>query len=137
MGNIQNVSCGKALLFTKRENAKRKILLGGHMDTVFEKASPFQKVTKADDGHLIGPGIIDMKGGLMVMLAALCAFEKSAAAKNLGWQVLITPDEEVGSPSSAPLWVKLAKTNPVALIFEPSLPDGSLIDRSKGSAIFV
>src|SRR5690349_12163488 len=62
-----------ALFIRKRPNAPLRILFGGHMDTVFPVDSPFQKCTLQGD-KLIGPGVTDMKGGLVVMLFALMAF---------------------------------------------------------------
>ena len=49
---------------------------------------------------LNGPGVADMKGGLLVMLSALEAFEKTDLAHKLNWIVMINPDEEIGSISS-------------------------------------
>jgi len=57
---------------------------------------------------LHGPGVADAKGGLAVMLVALLAFEQSPLRNHVGWQVLINPDEEIGSPGSSPLLVQAA-----------------------------
>ena len=54
----------------------------------------------------------------------------------MGWEVLINPDEEIGSPGSAPLLIQAAKRNHLGLVFEPSLPDGNLVGARKGSGNF-
>ena len=60
-----------------------------------------------------------MKGGLVVMLEALKAFEQHPKAENLGWEVLITSDEEIGSKGSAPLLDAAAERCTLGLVFEP------------------
>lgn len=85
---------------------------------------------------LYGPGVADLKGGLVVMLKALEALEKSPWAENIGWEVLINPDEEIGSPGSAPLFVEAAGRCAMGLVYEPSLPDGTLVAGRKGSGNF-
>lgn len=80
-----------------------------------------------------GPGAADMKGGLVIMLKALEAFDKSPFAEKIGWEVLINPDEEVGSPASEQLFIKRASQFDIGLIFEPAFSDGSLVSERKGS----
>jgi glutamate carboxypeptidase len=85
---------------------------------------------------LSGPGVADAKGGLVVMLTALRALERSSVASKLGWEVALNPDEEIGSPGSSRLLEEAAKRNHFGLVFEPSLPDGSLVGARKGSGNF-
>lgn len=125
---------GKALRITKRKNASRQIFLCGHMDTVFPVTHPFQNVKQIGENTLQGPGVADMKGGLVVMLIALEAFEQYGAKDNIGWEIMINPDEEVGSIGSYPLLVNAAKNNALGFIFEPAFPDGALVSSRKGSA---
>ncbi len=75
-----------------------------------------------------------MKGGLSVMLAALKAIEASGAAGQIGYEIVINSDEEVGSPGSAPLIERCARGKRAALTYEPSaLPDGTLAGARPGS----
>lgn len=75
-----------------------KLLLIGHLDTVFEKDSPFQRFER-DGRYAKGPGIIDMKGGNVVMLQALKALRAVGALKNMHVVVVLTGDEEdAGDP---------------------------------------
>lgn len=135
-GQPVHTPLGRALRIRKREDAARRVFLGIHMDTVFAPAHPFQNVTRIDDDTLRGPGVADAKGGLVVMLFALLAFERSPFAEQLGWEVLINPDEEIGSPGSLPLLREAAGRNDVGLVYEPALADGSLAAPRKGSGNF-
>jgi glutamate carboxypeptidase len=78
-----------------------------------------------------------MKGGIAVMLAALQAIEASPAAPNLGYEIVINSDEEVGSPGSAALLASAARGKKAALTYEPAaLPDGTLVGARPGSGNF-
>lgn len=135
-GNSIEEHSGAALLIQKYPDANFKVLLGGHMDTVYSAESPFQKTKRIDQNKLIGPGVTDMKGGLIVMLKALQALERSPFAGKIGWEVIINPDEEVGSPASQSLFIEAARRNDLGLLYEPSFSDGVLVSSRKGSANF-
>ena len=127
---------GKVLSIRKRSDARRKVFLCIHYDTVYPADDPFQQCTRIDMNKLRGPGVTDAKGGLVVMLKALECVEATPWAKNIGWEVFINPDEEIGSPGSGPLLAEAAKRNDLGLVFEPSLPDGNLVGARKGSGNF-
>src|SRR5437868_10779516 len=77
-----------------------RILLIGHLDTVFEPDSPFQKFQRIDEKTATGPGIIDMKGGDVIIVQALKAL-KAAAVNDVNVVVVMTGDEEdTGEPQS-------------------------------------
>lgn len=135
-GNLTYQELGRVIRIIKGAEAERRVYLGGHYDTVFAADHPFQKVRSLEDGILNGPGVADLKGGLVVMLYALQAFERSPYAKEIGWEVFLNPDEEIGSPGSAPLLAAAAKRNTLGLVFEPSMPDGRLAGARKGSGNF-
>jgi glutamate carboxypeptidase len=81
--------------------ASLRVLLVGHLDTVFEPDSPFQRFERLDDSTARGPGIADMKGGDMVMLLALEGLRASGDLERLDVRVVLTGDEErMGSPRS-------------------------------------
>lgn len=133
-GREVEVAHGQHLVLRVRPEASRRVLLTGHMDTVFPASHPFQTTRWLDDATLNGPGVADMKGGIGVILAALKAFESSPAAAQLGYDVLLNSDEETGSLSSAPLIAELAAGKIAALTYEPSaLPDGTLAGARGGS----
>ena len=99
----------------------RKILLIGHLDTVFERDSPFQKLEKIDAGHAKGPGITDMKGGDVIMIHALKALKSIGALDRMNVTVVMTGDEEsTGRPlaRARDALVEAAKGAAVAIGFE-------------------
>ncbi|KTD33667.1 carboxypeptidase G2 [Legionella moravica] len=133
-GNATTQQCGDALLISKRPHLKRRILLSGHMDTVYAANNPFQQLTYINDNYVNGPGVADMKGGLIVMLQALSAFEQTDVASQLGWDVVINADEEIGSPASSALFDELAPNYQAALVYEPAMTaTGTLAKNRKGS----
>lgn len=134
-GRIASQPLGKALHLTKRPSAPFRLFLGGHMDTVYPPDSPFQKAVRKGS-NLHGPGSADMKGGLVILLAVLQAIEQSPLAEKIGWEVVINPDEEIGSVGSRGLLAQCASRNHLGLIFEPSFSDGSIASSRKGSANF-
>jgi len=71
-----------------------KILLIGHLDTVFEKDSPFQTFQRLDGNKARGPGIIDMKGGDVVIVAAMRALKSAGVLDRMNVVVVMTGDEE-------------------------------------------
>jgi glutamate carboxypeptidase len=104
------------------------------MDTVFPADHAFQRLTWLDGETLNGPGVADMKGGIAVMLHALIAFEQTASASSLGYDILINSDEETGSLASAALIAELAAGKVAALTYEPAaLPDGTLAHERGGT----
>ena len=98
----------------------KRMLLIGHMDTVFEKSSPFQ--TYSVDGHIAtGPGVNDMKGGLVDMIYALKALHTAGVLKQMDITVVLSGDEEAhGEPADIARrdMLAAAKRSDVALEFE-------------------
>ncbi|WP_242122661.1 hydrolase [Sphingobium sp. Sx8-8] len=135
-GHLKAVPHGRHLHLCVRPQAPVQILLTGHMDTVFPADHAFQSLRWQDERTLNGPGVADMKGGLAVMLAALQAMETAPEAAQLGYEVVINSDEEVGSPSSAPLLRQAAAGKLAAFTYEPALPDGTLAGARAGSGNF-
>ena len=104
----------------------KRMLLIGHMDTVFEPTSSFQKYTLVPGTNgktATGPGIADMKGGLVIMLAALRAMKETGALDQAEIRIVLSGDEErAGSPIEAARrdMIDAAKKSDLALEFEPS-----------------
>jgi len=123
----------KALRFRMRPQAARQVFLCGHYDTVYAADDAFQSCRWLDADSLNGPGVTDMKGGLIVILAALDAFEQTPSAASLGWEVLLTPDEETGSHGTRAMFEAAAQRNHFGLVFEPARPSGDIIHSRKGT----
>lgn len=134
-GEIIDQAVANGLIIRKRPTASKRVLLCGHMDTVFPKSHHFQDCQYLDDNTINGPGVADMKGGILVMLTALEALESHECAKNIGWDVFLSPDEEIGSQASASVFPQFAKHS-LGMIYEPSLPDGEFVGQRKGSGNF-
>jgi glutamate carboxypeptidase len=132
-GGVRTEAHADVLRISSRPEAPVQVVLTGHYDTVFPAESGFQTVATRADGALNGPGIADMKGGISVMLAALEAFETHPDKARVGWTVLLSPDEEIGSPASAPLLAELGARGHIGMTYEPAMPDGSLAGARKGS----
>jgi len=137
-GNEVPVPHGANLLARKRPQANRRLILTGHMDTVFAPDHPFQQCRLLDGNRLNGPGTADMKGGLLVMIEALAALEAADAITSLGWDVVVNADEEVSSLGSASLLREAARRCQVGMTFEPSVtPEGTLASARHGSGNFI
>ncbi len=135
-GEVTAKPLGTALSFRKRPDASRRVLLSCHMDTVFGPQDPFQQTERLSSHRLRGPGVADAKGGLVVLRTALEAVERSGVADGLGWEVLINPDEEIGSPGSRRLLEDAASRHHLGLVFEPTLASGRLASERRGSGNF-
>jgi len=135
-GKLGEKKLGKALRFRKRPVAKLQVFLGIHSDVVYGVESTVTPTLRLENGKLFASGATDAKGGLVIMLKALEAFEASPFAENVGWEVLINPDEELGSPGSKPYLVEAAGRNHLGLLFEPALSNGNLVGARKGSGNF-
>ncbi len=89
-------------LVADHPGAGPRTILIGHLDTVFERDSPFQKFTRIDDRTATGPGIIDMKGGDVIIIATLKALKRVGVLDDMNVVVVMTGDEEdSGEPQAA------------------------------------
>jgi len=135
-GEALTIATGPALRWDFRLDASRRVLLMIHYDTVFGPGHEFQICERLSPTLLRGPGVADAKGGIVVLRYALQALLKFGLAPDLGWTVLLNPDEEIGSLSSAEFLKELAPQYDFGLLFEPALPNGALISQRKGSGNF-
>jgi len=126
----------RAVIARRRPAAARQILLSGHYDTVYGSDHPFQQCAQLDAVTLRGPGVADMKGGLVALLAALKAFEATPSSANVGWEVVIGPDEEIGSGGTRPLLEAAARRCQVGLVFEPARENGDIVGSRKAVGRF-
>ena len=135
-GEATTVETGPALRWDFHPQAARRVLLMIHYDTVFGPEHAFQSCEQLSPALLRGPGVADAKGGIVVLRYALQALLNFDLAPNLGWTVLLNPDEEVGSLNSAALLQTLAPKYDFGLLFEPAMPNGAMISERKGSGNF-
>ncbi|WP_419174032.1 M20 family metallopeptidase [Desulfosediminicola sp.] len=109
----------------------KPILLVGHMDTVFPPDSHFNWF-KEENGKVFGPGVIDMKGGLVVAIFALKALYKMGLLPSLPITLLCNSDEEIGSPSSRQLIADEGARSLLAMVFECGGLGGEIVTGRKG-----
>jgi len=110
-----------------------RVLLIGHMDTVFDAGTAAARPFRIDDGIAYGPGVTDMKSGLLAGLYALKAL--LAGFDGLPFQRVVfiaNPDEEVGSPSSSPHIRELAADMDACLVLECARANGDIVSARKG-----
>jgi glutamate carboxypeptidase len=116
-----------------------KVLLIGHLDTVFEPTSPFQKFEKLNDSTATGPGVIDMKGGDVIIVHALKALKDAGQLDRMNIVVVMTGDEEsAGRPlaEARRALVNAAQGSAYALGFEdgPGDPKYAVISRRSSTS---
>jgi glutamate carboxypeptidase len=112
------------------------ILLLAHMDTVFPLGTLAKMPFFQKDEKTFGPGVSDMKGGIVVGLAAVAALQELDVPAKLPVTALFTSDEEIGSAASREVIEKLAGESALVLVLEPGLPDGSIKTWRKGVGEF-
>ncbi len=123
----------------KKSGKGKKVLLMGHLDTVFEPESGFLKLIRfagTPGDSAVGPGTADMKGGLVVIVFALEALEKAGLLKNKDLTVFFNGDEETGSKTSKGKIFAEAKRADYCLNFEEGrdVPYGGIVVARKGTA---
>lgn len=112
------------------------VMFLGHMDTVFPEGEAAGRPMTIHDNRAWGPGVCDMKGGLLVALHALETLKKTGDLDRMSLCVLFNGDEETGSTQSRPLILETAKTCRRVLVFEPCRPDYHLVNQRKGGGWF-
>ncbi|GAB6063218.1 hydrolase [Deferrisoma palaeochoriense] len=126
-----------ALWVTRRPEAPCRVLLVTHADTALPPSAPSPPDSRRSD-RLWGVGALDDKGGILVLWEALRRCEAdSGTSPEIGWSVWIAPDEELGSPCSGPELQRRAAGHDLALVFEPSHPDGALVSDRDGSGNYI
>lgn len=115
-------------------SGRGRILLIGHMDTVFPAGEAARRPFHIADGHAHGPGVLDMKSGLLVGLYAARLLRAETPWAEL--TLLCTSDEEVGSPTSHDLIAHLASEADAALVLEPSPSVEQVTVARKGVGMF-
>jgi len=112
---------------------KKPLLLLGHLDTVYEAGTLAKMPCRVADGKMYGPGVFDMKGGIVMMLLAIAALQEENGSLPRPLTVLLNPDEEIGSKVSRKITERLAKKSQAVLVLEPSAgPKGACKTARKG-----
>ncbi len=109
-----------------------RVTLIGHLDTVFKRGEPSKRPFTVEGDVVKGPGVADMKGGIVVMMAALTELLKGS--KNLPLQVVLNVDEETGSDVSKEDHYEVAESSYFCLSFETGRKNGAVVVGRKGIA---
>ncbi len=126
--------CGPCLEATNAPGAAHyDVMLVGHMDTVFPEGTAAKRPLKIEGNQAFGPGVSDMKSGLLSTWYALKEMDPAVLAK-LKVLVCCNCDEEIGSPWSKEWLVEKAKQSGCVLVAEAARPNGDLISARKGNA---
>lgn len=135
-GHSHEIETGPILRVAARPQAPVQVVMSGHYDTVFPPGT-FEDIKDLGDGRINGPGLADMKGGLVVMLEALKAFEASALKDRIGYRIVVTPDEEIGNFASAHALEDAAQSGAqIGMTYEPAMESGAMSGGRKGSAVY-
>ena len=125
--------------FAGAPGAGPRLLLIGHMDTVFEEGTAAERPFRIEDGKAMGPGVSDMKGGLLLGLRAVKALRAFGGGSMDGLPFesitfVANPDEEIGSPSSTPHIRRLAEHADACFVLEAARASGDFVSQRKGIA---
>jgi glutamate carboxypeptidase len=128
---IENNVYGNHILACRNKGSRPNILLVGHMDTIYPKGTAKERPFTIRNNMAFGPGVLDMKGGIMVMLSAIDALKNmdSRFYRDSSICIFLNSDEEILSPSSANKIDDEARQADLAVVFEPARPGGGYVRR--------
>ncbi|MGD8962895.1 MAG: M20 family metallopeptidase [Desulfobacterales bacterium] len=118
------------------DDAALDLLFIGHMDTVFKEGTTARRLFSKDDKRAYGPGVCDMKGGLVTMLHVAEVLQQTGTADNIAIAMAFNSDEEIGSRVSRPWYESLAKRSRCVFVFEPWRATGERLLHRKGGGVF-
>lgn len=127
--------CGDLLIARTAESVENPVLLLGHVDTVHPLDSPFTTFVR-DGDRITGPGVLDMKGGLVVILWSLYVLRQHDLLQHIPLTILVNSDEEIGSAGSRSHIEREAKAARAALVFEWGRAKDAIILRRKGVCLY-
>ena len=114
----------------------RQVMLLGHFDTVWPVGQIERMPLREEDGRLYGPGVFDMKAGIVIGMLAVRALVAAGRLADVGVVMLWTADEERGSRSSRGLIEEEARSADAVFVLEPALPGGKVKTGRKGCGEF-
>ena len=109
-----------------------RLLLIGHMDTVFDPGTAAERPFRIDGDRATGPGVTDMKAGLLAGLHAIAALHELGSRPSVTF--VANPDEEIGSPFSTPHIRELAPSHDACFVLECARANGDIVSARKGIA---
>jgi glutamate carboxypeptidase len=129
---VESAGVGAGPILRARGIAASRVMLLGHLDTVWDLGTVRRRPARIEGGRLFGAGAFDMKGGIVVLLYALKALKH--AGLSLPATVFLTPLEEVGCEAYRGVMESEMRASAAVLDFEPAWPGGAVKTQRKGSA---
>ncbi|MGH2681763.1 MAG: M20 family metallopeptidase [Actinomycetota bacterium] len=123
---------GDIVIGTLAGDGGPRLLIIGHTDTVFPDGTASERPFRVEDGKAFGPGVSDMKGGLLAGFFAVEALHELGSLPFGSVTYVCNPDEEIGSPFSGPLIRDLAGEADVAFVLEAARENGDIVSARKG-----
>lgn len=123
---------GNNLVIKHKNAVDPRIIICGHMDTVFPEGTVAERPFRVEGTRAYGPGVVDMKSSLVEVLYALMALQSEDVKAYENVLLVLNGDEEIGSPSSRSLIEDQSNGKDYALIMEPARKDGSLVSARRG-----
>jgi glutamate carboxypeptidase len=114
-----------------------RVLLVGHTDTVFDDGTAAARPFRIEASRAYGPGVSDMKGGLLAGFVAVEALQEAGIGGFGSVTYVCNPDEEIGSPFSGPVIRELAPAHDVAFVLECARANGDVVSARKGVTDYV
>lgn len=127
---------GNCLMATWRGDGQARILLSGHLDTVYPDGTAAARPIRTEGNRMLGPGVSDMKAGLLAGLYAIRALQESGFRDFAEIHFFANTDEEVDSPASRRIYQPLADKMDVALVLEAARANGDIVSARKGCSSY-
>src|SRR4030065_1113776 len=126
------VQYGDCCLATYHGKGKARILLMGHLDTVYPDGTAAARPMRFENHHILGPGVCDMKAGLLTGLYAIRALQQVKYNNFAQIDYFLNSDEEIDSPASRALYQPTAALADAALVLESARMNGDIVSARKG-----
>jgi glutamate carboxypeptidase len=126
------VQYGDCCLATYHGSGKARILLMGHLDTVYSDGTASARPMRFENHHILGPGVCDMKAGLLTGLYAIRALQQVNYSNFAQIDFFLNSDEEIDSPASHALYQPTAALADAALVLESARMNGDIVSARKG-----
>lgn len=123
-------NCHLARIHGKGEGT---FLMLGHLDTVYPEGVAAERPLRAEGNKLLGPGVDDMKGGLLVAMYAMRALQVAGFDAFQELAIFFGPDEEIGSPTGKKFYIPLVKKADAVLVLEGARANGNIVSARKGT----
>ena len=127
---------GDCLLGTLRGSGQARIFMIGHLDTVYPVGTAAQRPMRFEGDRILGPGVADMKDGLLAGVYALRALQAMGWNDFAAIHFFCNSEEEIGSPRSRHIYPAIVAECDAALVLESGRPNGDIVTARKGSAFY-